>query len=191
MTRRLSDKTRAMKNGAADVGLVGHHAPLAHDHTLDHDLTQQYNCVVIPPCDPTTGLLPPGIHETSWDEIVSRYGGTPHRRTLLAGLRSGIDTLKRAGCCRVYIDGSFITATEEPGDFDACWEVAGVQGRLLDPILLLFADGRAAQKAAYGGEFFIAESAADPHGTRYLAFFQQTRDGTPKGIVAVTIGEES
>ncbi|MDQ2831408.1 MAG: hypothetical protein M3Y74_20470 [Chloroflexota bacterium] len=88
-------------------------------------------------------------------------------------------------------DGSFITAKEEPGDFDACWENRGVEGRLLDPVLLMFANGRAAQKAAYGGEFFIAESVADPHGTRYLAFFQQTRDGTTKGIVALTIGEES
>lgn len=98
--------------------------------------------------------------------------------------------LWRAGCRRIYIDGSFITATEEPGDFDACWDSRGVDGRLLDPVLLTFADGRAAQKAMYGGEFFIAEGAADPHGTRYLTFFQQTRDGTPKGIVALTREEE-
>lgn len=145
---------------------------------------------MIPPCDLTTGLLPAGLHEASWDEIVDRYGWTPRRRTLLAGLRGGIDALQRAGCRQVYIDGSFVTATEEPGDFDVCWESSGVEGRLLDPVLLTFANGRAAQKAAYGGEFFIAESAADPHGTRYLAFFQQTRHGTPKGIVALTIGEE-
>jgi len=79
----------------------------------------------MPPFDPTTGLLPPGLHEASWEEIVDRYGGTPRRRTLLAGLRSGIDALRRAGCRRVYIDGSFITAKEEPGDFDACWESRG------------------------------------------------------------------
>ena len=48
--------------------------------------------------------------------------------------------------------------------------------------------GKAAQKARFGGEFFIAESAADPHGTRFLEFFQHTRDGTPKGIVALTLG---
>jgi len=146
---------------------------------------------MILPCDPTTGLLPAGLHEASWDEIVERYGWTPHRRALLAGLRSGVDALQRAGCRRVYIDGSFVTATEEPGDFDVCWDSRGVEGRLLDPVLLTFANGRAAQKAAYGGEFFIAESAADPHGTRYLAFFQQTRDGTPKGIVALMMREES
>ncbi len=146
---------------------------------------------MIPPFDPTTGLLPQGIHEASWDEVVTRYGGTPRRQALLVGLTSGIEALRRARCRRVYIDGSFVTAKEEPGDFDVCWESAGVEGRLLDPVLLLFVQGRAAQKAAYGGEFFIAESIADPHGTRYLMFFQHTRDGTPKGIVALTLMEES
>lgn len=146
---------------------------------------------MIPPFDPTTGLLPPGIYESSWDELVTRYGGTPRRQALLAGLASGIEALRRARCRRPYIDGSFVTAKEEPGDFDVCWESAGVEGRLLDPVLLLFAQGCAAQKAAYGGEFFIAESTADPHGTRYLAFFQHTRDGTPKGIIALTLTEES
>ena len=81
-----------------------------------------------------------------------------------------------------------MTAKENPGDFDACWESVGVDGRLLDPVLLTFANGRAAQKARFGGEFFIAESVADPHGTRFLEFFQHTRDGTPKGIVALTRG---
>ena len=82
-----------------------------------------------------------------------------------------------------------MTAKADPGDFDACWESAGVDGRLLDPILLIFADCRAAQKAAFGGEFFIAEGAAAPDGTRYFEFFQRARDGTPKGVVALTIGE--
>jgi hypothetical protein len=56
------------------------------------------------------------------------------------------------------------------------------------PVLLTFDHGRAAQKARFGGEFFIAESGADPHGTRFLEFFQHTREGTPKGIVALTLG---
>lgn len=144
---------------------------------------------MIPPFAPETGLLPPGIHETTLAEIAERFGRSARRRTLLAGLMDGVAALRRAGCRRVYIDGSFVSEKDDPGDFDACWESAGVAGRLLDPVLLTFADGRAAQKAAYGGEFFIAESAADPHGTRYLDFFQQTRDGAPKGIIALDLGE--
>ena len=135
--------------------------------------------------------MPPGIHVATWDEIAQRYGQSPHRRALLAGLEAGIAALRHAGCRMVYIDGSFVSAKEEPGDFDACWESAEVNGHLLDPVLLTFANRRAAQKEKYKGEFFIAESAADPHGTRYLEFFQRTREGAPKGIIALRLGGET
>lgn len=91
----------------------------------------------------------------------------------------------------IYSDGSFVSAKETPGNIDACWEAAGVDGRMLDPVLMTFANRRAAQKEKYHGEFFIAESAADPHGTRYLEFFQRTREGTPKGIIAFRLGDDT
>ena len=84
------------------------------------------------------GNLPPGIHWATWQELVDRYGKTPHRRTLLAGLKSALDALRVAGCQIVYIDGSFVTAKHVPNDFDACWDIDGVDPTLLDPILLIF-----------------------------------------------------
>jgi uncharacterized protein DUF6932 len=61
---------------------------------------------------------------------------------------------------------------------------------LLDPVLLTVANRREAQKAAFGGELFPAESAADPHGTRFLEYFQQDRlTGERKGIVALDLEE--
>jgi transcriptional regulator with XRE-family HTH domain len=41
---------------------------------------------MIPPFEPSTGLLPPGIHDATWEELVARFGWTPHRLSLLAGL---------------------------------------------------------------------------------------------------------
>ena len=144
---------------------------------------------MIPHVDPVTGNLPPGVHETSWDEFVARYGYTPHRLALLAGLKAALDALRIAGCRRVYIDGSFVSAKQVPGDFDGCWEVAGVDPSLLDPVLLTFDNRRAAQKAKYGGELFLAEAVADPFGTRFLDFFQRDKyTGEPKGIVAIDLG---
>jgi hypothetical protein len=143
---------------------------------------------MMPPFD-AIGNLPPGIHEATWDEFVARYGATPHRLTLLAGLKAALDALRAAGCRRAYIDGSFVTTKVTPGDFDGCWEVGGVDPDLLDPVLLVFANQRAAQKAKYGGEFFPAESAADPFGTRFLEFFQRDKQtGDPKGIVTIDLG---
>ena len=109
---------------------------------------------------------------------------------LLAGLREAMQSLKNAGCRTIYVDGSFITDKEIPGDFDACWEEAGVDPLKLDPTLLEFANGRAAQKAKYLGELFPASSQADDDGFTFLQFFQTDRDaGKPKGIIAIDLWE--
>lgn len=135
------------------------------------------------------GNLPPGIHEATWEEIVERYGTSEHRDGLLTGFREALESLKGAGCQRAYLDGSFVTSKEKPGDFDACWEAAGVDPDKLDPVLLEFSDGRASQKDCYGGELFPAEVAAEPQGTVFLDFFQTDRHtGEPKGIVAIDVG---
>lgn len=143
---------------------------------------------MIPPIDPVTGNLPPGVHEATWDEFLARYGYTPHRLALLAGLKLALDALRVAGCRRVYVDGSFVTAREVPGDFDGCWDVDGVDLGRLDPVLLTFANRRAAQKAKFRGELFPAVAAADRFGTRFLEFFQRDKlIGESKGIVAIDL----
>lgn len=143
---------------------------------------------MIPPFD-ADGNLPPGIHPADWDEIMSRYAINARRRELLDGLGRALRSLKIAGCRAAYLDGSFVTTKELPGDFDACWEVAAVDAGRLDPELLDFSNRRAAQKARYGGELFPAESAAEPAGTTFLDYFQRDRaTGQPKGIVAIDLG---
>src|SRR5215210_5775645 len=102
---------------------------------------------MLPALDPTTGNLPPGIHEATWGEIATAFGTTARRRQLLAGLRSALLSLRQAGCRRAYVDGSFVTAKPEPDDFDGCWEAAGVDPGQLDPVLLDFTNVRQAQKA--------------------------------------------
>ena len=69
---------------------------------LDQNATQCYRCVMIPQFD-ADGLLPPGIHRAHWDEVVGRFGTSPWRQQLLAGLRMALDSLSRAGCQTVYI----------------------------------------------------------------------------------------
>ena len=150
--------------------------------------TQHFSGVVIPSFD-ERGNLPPGIHSATWDEIVQRYATNERREQLLSGLRPAIESLRAAGCKRMYLDGSFVTDKDAPGDFDACWEVSGVDAGLLDAELLDFSDRRAAQKARYGGELFPAEAAAEPAGTVFLDYFQRDRaTGDPKGIIAIELG---
>jgi hypothetical protein len=135
------------------------------------------------------GNLPPGIHPAAWSEVESRFGQTAHRRRLLNGLKSALESLRAAGCKRVYIDGSFVTAKVEPGDFDGCWEVDGVEPEKLDPVLLTFANKRAAPKAKYRGELFLADARADPSGTRFIDFFQCDKESNAKGIIVIDLRE--
>src|SRR5579862_5702658 len=135
---------------------------------------------MIPPFD-TSGNLPPGIHSAEWTEVEARFGTTPRRRALLTGLRAALDALALANCRTVYIDGSFVTSKSTPGDFDACWDVTGVDPSRLDPILLTFDNGRAAQKARFGGELFPAQLPEGLSGRTFLEFFQtDRRTGSPK-----------
>lgn len=145
--------------------------------------------MTIPPFS-DSGNLPEGVHHATWDEIVDRFGTNERRRELLEGLRRALDSLQTAGCRRAYLDGSFVTTKDEPGDFDACWEAAGVNPDQLDPVLLTFANRRAAQKTRFGGELFPADWEADPHGTRFVDYFQQDNvTGERKGIVALDLEE--
>lgn len=144
---------------------------------------------MIPPFDPR-GNLPPGVHAARWAEFAGHFGDTDRRRRLLSGLAAALRNLRDAGCSLAYVDGSFVTAKPEPGDFDACWGVNGVIPEMLDPALLDFSDGRAAQKARFGGELFPAELPEGMSGRTFLEFFQTDRDtGRPKGIVALDLDD--
>ena len=99
---------------------------------------------MIPPFN-RNGLLPPGVHWADWSELIDRFGDNPWRLLLTTGFRAAIDNLKGAGCQTVYLNGSFVTLKAMPNDYDACWEEAGVDPTALDPVLLTFDAGRAAQ----------------------------------------------
>ena len=90
------------------------------------------------------GNLPPGIHPASWDEIVTRYAINARRRELADGLLDALRSLKGAGCRTAYLDGSFVTAKDLPGDFDALLEDLRRRRRRLDRELLDFSNRRAA-----------------------------------------------
>ena len=135
------------------------------------------------------GNLPAGVHWATWGEIYDRFSATQWRRDLLHGLRSALESLQAAGCQTVYLDGSFVSNKIVPGDFDACWEEAGMDLSLLDPILLTFDPGRATQKAKFGGELFPASVSAGPGASIFLEFFQTDKDtGQRKGIIALDLG---
>lgn len=156
---------------------------------LDMRLTQRYCCVVIPAPD-NDGNLPAGVHQATWDELAFAFGTTPHRKKLLDGLYRAAQQLKRAGCETLYVDGSFVTTKDTPGDFDGCWDPNGVDGSRLDPVLLDFRPGRISQKVKYHGELFPSTERAEaqPPYRTFLDFFQKDKNtDQPKGIIAIDL----
>ncbi len=143
---------------------------------------------MLPSFDPDSGRLPPGGHVASWDEVVERFGWTERRRRLVDGLAEAIELLTEAGCRQIWLNGSFVTAKDEPGDFDACWDTDGVDLDALDPVLLDLSNHRAAQRERFGGELFpnVIETQS---GLSFSEFFQNERDTTRKGIVVIHLSK--
>jgi hypothetical protein len=144
---------------------------------------------LIPDFD-ASGNLPPGIHQATWKEFCRRFGSFGHRKRLLQGLATALNSLAAAGCRSVYVDGSFVTKKPEPGDYDLCWSIEGVAPERLDSVLLDFSPaGRLAMKAKYFGDLFPAEIPEGASGKVFLDFFQtDKRTGEPKGIVLLDLG---
>ena len=136
------------------------------------------------------GLLPQGVHPATLEEVLERFGGNERRDELLYGLVEALRLLRAAGCQRVYINGSFVTSKERPNDVDVCWDIDGVDADALDPVFFDFADGRAAQKARFGCEFFPAQVPEGVTGRAFLEFFQVDKQtGEPKGIIELKLDD--
>lgn len=135
-----------------------------------------------------SGSLEPGVHKAQWDEPSARFGTNDHRRNMLAGLRKAAANLQAAGCKTIYVDGSFVTTKLEPNDYDAVWDINGVDIGMLDDVFFKLDDGRKEQKSKYLGEFFPSDVETGER-TVMLDFFQTEKEtGDRKGIVAVSLG---
>jgi hypothetical protein len=141
--------------------------------------------VMIPPFELDTGKLPPGQHEASWAEVAARFGGNPQRERILRGLRAALDGLAHAGCRRVWINGSFVTAKAQPQDFDLCWDRTGVDPDALDPVLLDLSDRRSAQHAKYGGAVWPADFMVESGNTILTDFQRDYKNNRAKGIIVI------
>jgi hypothetical protein len=134
------------------------------------------------------GNLPPGVHVLTLAEAVTLLVFNNRRTELFDGFLRARASLQQAGCQKIYIGGSFATNKELPGDFDACWDTTNVNLELLkkiEPALLDLSNNCAAQKAKFGGELFPADLPTAISGVSHLEFFQEDRDGRPKGIICI------
>ena len=135
-------------------------------------------------------VLPPGIHPATLSQVETAFAINEPRRELFAGFISGVKSLISAGCGAVFLDGSYVTAKPIPGDYDACWNPAGVDPAKLDPVFKDFSNQRQAQKAKFRGEYFPSTMFNIP-AQPFLDFFQIERfTGGRKGIVSIDLNND-
>ena len=155
---------------------------------LDYASTQQYSCVMIPDfvdIGAPWKVLPPGVHNATLKDVEARFATSDYRKLLYSGFRNGVTALRKAGCRKIFLNGSFITEKPMPADFDVCWEPIGVDPRKLDPVLLDFNDRRKKQKECFHGEFFPASSLTDGKLTFFDYFQIDRHTGSAKGIISI------
>ena len=141
---------------------------------FDRSQTQQYSCVR----DSRIRFIQQASARNSLrDQEINRNASRLLDSAAAVAQRPSnrIQLLKRAGSRLVYLDGSFVTSKTEPGDFDACWGIDGVNVDELDPVFFDFSQSRARQKQRFLGEFFPAELPEGTSGKTFLQFSRRIR----------------
>jgi hypothetical protein len=136
-------------------------------------------------------VLPPGVHPATLPEIAIAFATNTKRRLLYEGRLLAATALRAAGCGRLYLDGSYVTAKTVPNDYDACWDPAGMDHAKLDPVFLDFSNKRQSMKNKFGGEFSPANVRNMPTQT-FVDFFQVEKfTGQAKGILLIVLTADS
>ena len=133
-----------------------------------------------------------GIHEMSLEDFKEKFVFNSRRGQIFKGFLILIDDLRAINCQTVYVDGSFVTLKEIPGDIDVCWDDGDdINWELLDSDYPIFFDldpPREAQQLRYHADVFPANIYEGGSGKLFKDFFQQHKDtGNPKGIIKINI----
>lgn len=134
------------------------------------------------------GLMPPGIHDASLDDLSERFGQSPRRRQLLENFRLYFVELQKWPLAKaVLVDGSFVTDIAEPNDIDLVLVLRDDYdlSRSVSPFEYNLWSRRRVQRV-FGFDLFAVRPNSIDY-TRFVDFFSQVRDhpGLIKGLVRV------
>lgn len=141
----------------------------------------------LPPFRPD-GYLPEGVYVCSEAEVMFRFGSSGRRRRrLVLRLRRWVALGRQIGARRLLVDGSFVTAKDEPHDIDTVILLpSDFQQQIVheyEPALEL----EAMLLTRRPEEIFAAEDNTDWE--EWVEFFSRTRepDGRRKGLVEIRL----
>jgi hypothetical protein len=130
--------------------------------------------------------LPAGLHWIGIRDFRDSFVNNYHRSWLFEGFVKACIELRKAGCGRVYVGGSFITSKQFPGDYDACWDPVGVSAQSLDPFL--YDRSKATEQVKrYRGEWFIGKHGNGPESAMYKFITSDKATGIERGMVGMKL----
>lgn len=136
------------------------------------------------------GLLPSGSHEATLREIRRRFGtGNPTRARLMKGLEAVLRLARKIGASLLYLDGSFVTAKSQPGDWDAVLVLStGARLGLKEAIAL--ADRPEVRKRYHGDLFTVMEEDTEVLAHYVEGVFAHDRNGRAKGLILLGLNRK-
>ena len=146
---------------------------------------------MLPPLN-DAGLLPPGIHQSTLEELrgrFARFQQSDRRPQLWAGFEQFVREAKACGLASVIlVNGSFVTSKPDPNDIDVILVVSGHDfARDLSPAEYNVLSARRVRRR-HGLDILVASENSEQY-HRYLSLFQQLRwkPNQLKGIVRIAI----
>ena len=130
-------------------------------------------------------IFKPGIYEYTLEKLERDFATNKKRKDLFEDIKRLAKELKDAGCEFLYIDGSFITRKETPGDFDACWEPFVRNNKQVNALLLedsTFASSW--RKEMFSGDIFPRFG---EYGDRVEKWQVDSRNGKVKGVISIDL----
>ncbi|MBM4257969.1 MAG: hypothetical protein FJ147_19015 [Deltaproteobacteria bacterium] len=146
-----------------------------------------------PPSSPippfrSDGYLPEGLYVCSVADVLFRFGSSSRRRRRLAlRVRRWVELGQQVGAQRLLVDGSFVTAKEEPHDIDSVLLLPADFVQQLEQELPAAVELEIMFLTRRPEEIFAAEDEQD--WAEWVAFFSQTRepDHRRKGLIEIRL----
>jgi len=121
----------------------------------------------------------------SYEEVAYHFGKNPRRLKQLANALQFFRIFHACGCQWVYIDGSFVSTKEYPGDIDLCFDITSVDAETLEKEFPAFFDPKAIGKIHRDLQCHIFTFSEE-----FMQFFDmlsEDREGNLKGFVKLNL----
>jgi hypothetical protein len=135
------------------------------------------------------GYLPPGEHPATLDEIEERFATNIRRREIMVGLRLVVDQMLQRGVQTIWVDGGFVTDKPRPKDVDVVY--VPPPGADTSTWGSIASNNRQVTKDLYKVDLWTHPSPQGVGRVPIKDWFQLDRSDVPKGIIALTVEEDT